>query len=143
MKTVSATGAYGRDYPNAALLLEHWHEGKDFALHALGGTTYFSIRDVPVLQADGYTHIQFRFNRSQEVAMLHLNPTHPSDDFITRQEQFADGIISRKEFMTFIIERCQQLHAPLEITQALFALHSRMPAGDFDCPGQRYCPLED
>lgn len=48
-----AYGAYGRE-----ATMDDWARGKDFSA---GGTVgpYFSIRDIKVLQAEGYTEIQF------------------------------------------------------------------------------------
>ena len=48
-----AFGAYGRE-----ATIDDWNTGKDFSICGTDGP-YFSCRDRKVLQAEGYTEIQF------------------------------------------------------------------------------------
>ena len=52
--------AYGRDYEDIQSLLIDWREGKDFKL--LSGP-YCSSRDINLMKEDGYTTVQFVFNK--------------------------------------------------------------------------------
>jgi len=48
-----ANGAYGRESS-----IDDWQDGRDFSMAGNQGP-YFSIRDVKMLQENGYTEIQF------------------------------------------------------------------------------------
>ena len=63
--------AYGRDYKSKAAILADWQEGKDFVANNLPQYSgrYVSSREVKLLKADGFTNIEFRYNKLQSVCV--------------------------------------------------------------------------
>lgn len=73
-RSISLIPAYGRDYKSKRAVLKDWTNGLDFRIQDYRlGDRYCSVRDLPELQSEGVTHLNFRYKSLTEVAVVKLN----------------------------------------------------------------------
>ena len=78
MPSLVLTPAYGRDYKSKAAALAAFQGGQDFIFHnfyIVGkgyAGTYCSIRDVAAFLADGFTHVEIRYNKTRMLTLLDI-----------------------------------------------------------------------
>lgn len=74
MNTIVLVPAYGRDYKSEVALMKDWKAGKDFKVASLKWMgAYTSSNELDTLRAEGYTHIEFRFNKLNDLHILEIS----------------------------------------------------------------------
>jgi hypothetical protein len=67
MKTVTAIPAYGRDYTSKQKVLDDFFGNSDFNGVGFYRIGYFNFSQIDQLKADGFTGIEFRYNKERKV----------------------------------------------------------------------------
>jgi hypothetical protein len=92
-KSITVSGAYGRDYASAEAALADWNADKDFAIRSINVRgAYVNMADAKAAYPEGsMTHVHIRYNADADIAVVDL----ATGQLLGADEDDLDEAVSR------------------------------------------------